>query len=97
MNKPDLHELARRAETLHDAIREFGTALEDAYGDALGDYDEETEETVAGTASGDDAGYFERAKAITGEAAGGIATVQEILATVQGWREFSESGAVPTP
>lgn len=91
---PDLHTLAQRAQTLYEAINDFGDEITEAYDAALGEWDSDRDESVEGTASGDDAGYFEKAKQHVGEARFAISHVQELLATVQGWREFSESGSV---
>lgn len=96
MDKPDLHELATRTSTLRDALGDLVVALDDAYGAALGEWEnEDDDEPIEGTASGDDATYFETARKHANEARRELIAVEELVATVQGYRDFAESGSVP--
>lgn len=96
MDKPDLHALAADLEGMYDAVERLIPEIDDAYNAALGEsVDDDHEDIIPGTASGDNAAYFEEARMKLNEAAISLAQAQRIIATVQGFRDFAESGSVP--
>lgn len=96
MDKPDLHVLAARTESIYDALGDLVTALDEAENAAFGEYEaDDDDQPIEGTASGDPPRYFEKARGEITNARNSVAQCQEMIATVQGFRDFSESGSVP--
>lgn len=95
MDKPDLHELAANVVAVRGALDDLVLAIDNGMSAALGEWDEERDEAIEGTGSGDDPMHFESARKHLNAARGELAAVEDILATVQGHRDFAESGSVP--
>lgn len=95
MNKPDLHVIVGRIEAVRTDLSALDDAIEAAYQASLGEYDETTEDSVPGTASGDMPEVFEAAKAKVGDARAALQNVTVTMAEQQGLREFEAAGTLP--
>jgi hypothetical protein len=90
----DLHEIARHARTIREAIdNDLLDELEAGEQAALGAYDEETDTEIV-PANGDDDALWEQAKKEAARARLALGNLEATLATIQGYRDFAESGAV---
>ena len=88
MERPDLHALATTTREISAALGDLRTALDEAENAALGEWDESTETAVEGTGTGDDAAFFKQARGKVITASIALGEIQDILATVQGYRDF---------
>jgi hypothetical protein len=87
--EPDLKALAARGLLLLDELEEYGARILEAYDEALGELDVETDREIT-PGNGDDPGLYEQAGAKTREAREALASVVELLATQEGYRHFDE-------
>jgi hypothetical protein len=96
VSKQELRTLAAETRAIVERIDGLRSQLCAASEQALGRWDEVTD-TQLEPGNGDDFELFEKAKDRCREASSRLGVAVSLLAQVQGWRDFAESGAVPAP
>jgi hypothetical protein len=91
MERPNMHVMTADVAELRSRLSRLDDAVQDAYTRSLGinpetgaDLDEDT---------GDEAGYFDAMKKEITEARLRLARVEELIATVEGWRALGSVNA----